>query len=133
MQKLTTQRQAIFDLISHSNQHWDADELVRALSESGVSVGIATVYRGLAALELAGLIQSIQLSDKKRYERANKSHHDHLICNECGAIEEFFDSDIEAKQHQVADEKLFKMTGHQLLIFGMCKMCVTLENKRNLL
>jgi len=132
MQKLTTQRQAIFDLISHSNQHWDADELVRALSESGASVGIATVYRGLAALEQAGLIQSIQLSDKKRYEHANKSHHDHLICNECGAIEEFFDSDIEVKQHQVADEKSFQMTGHQLLIFGICKMCVNLENKRNL-
>jgi len=131
MQKLTIQRQAILDLISHSNQHWDADELVRALSESETPVGIATVYRGLAALELAGLIQSIQLSDKKRYERANKAHHDHLICNECGAIEEFSDSKIEARQHQVADEKSFQMTGHQLLIFGICKACTSLENKRN--
>jgi len=124
MKRLTAQRQAILDVINHSNSHWDADALVRVLTENGQQIGIATIYRGLAALESAGLIRSIQLADKKRYERADKDHHDHLICNICGAIEEFCDSKIERRQHQVAQDRSFQMTGHQLLIFGICRDCL---------
>jgi len=123
MVRLTVQRQAILDLINRSNQHWDAEELARCLGENGEQLGIATVYRGLAALENAGLIQSIQLADKKRYERADKGHHDHLVCTKCGDIEEFCDSKIETRQQQVAQDHSFDMTGHQLLIFGVCQSC----------
>jgi Fur family ferric uptake transcriptional regulator len=123
MIRLTVQRQAILDLINRSNQHWDAEELARCLGENGEQLGIATVYRGLAALENAGLIQSIQLADKKRYERANKGHHDHLVCTKCGDIKEFCDSDIEMRQQKVAQDQSFQMTGHQLLIFGICQSC----------
>ncbi len=124
MIRLTVQRQAILDLINRSNQHWDAEELARCLGENGEQLGIATVYRGLAALENAKLIQSIQLADKKRYERADKGHHDHLVCTQCGDIEEFCDSKIETRQHQVAQDRSFHMTGHQLLIFGICNVCL---------
>ncbi|PCI43674.1 MAG: Fur family transcriptional regulator [Proteobacteria bacterium] len=123
MIRLTVQRQAILDLINRSNQHWDAEELARCLGQNGEQLGIATVYRGLAALENAGLIQSIQLADKKRYERANKGHHDHLVCTKCGDIKEFCDSEIEMRQQQVAQDLAFHMTGHQLLIFGICESC----------
>jgi len=123
MIRLTVQRQAILDLINRSNQHWDAEELARCLGENGEQLGIATVYRGLAALENVGLIQSIQLADKKRYERANKGHHDHLVCIKCGDIKEFCDSEIEVRQQQVAQDRSFQMTGHQLLIFGICQAC----------
>ncbi len=123
MIRLTVQRQAILDLINRSNQHWDAEELARCLGQNGEQLGIATVYRGLAALENAGLIQSIQLADKKRYERSNKGHHDHLVCTKCGDIKEFCDSKIEMRQKQVAQDLSFHMTGHQLLIFGICQSC----------
>lgn len=123
MIKLTAQRQAILDMINASDWHWDADELARALSDSGQSVGIATVYRGLATLETAGLIESIQLADKKRYERADKAHHDHMICTDCGDIEEFAHAMIEALQLSAAAEKGFTVSGHQLVIFGLCRKC----------
>jgi len=123
MIRLTVQRQAILDLINRSNQHWDAEELARCLGENGEQLGIATVYRGLAALENVGLIQSIQLADKKRYERANKGHHDHLVCSKCGDIKEFCDSEIEMRQQKVVQDNSFHMTGHQLLIFGICQVC----------
>jgi len=125
MRRLTVQRQAILDLINTSNRHWDAEEISRELGNRGESVGIATVYRGLAALEDTGLIASIQLADKKRYERADKSHHDHMVCVECGAIEEFTQNRIEALQEAVAKEKGFAMTGHQLVIFGHCARCLS--------
>ena len=125
MRRLTVQRQAILDLINTSNRHWDAEEISRELGDRGESIGIATVYRGLAALEEAGLIASIQLADKKRYERADKSHHDHMVCIECGAIEEFTQNKIESLQEDAAKEKGFAMTGHQLVIFGRCARCLS--------
>jgi len=125
MRRLTTQRQAILNLLNTSNQHWNAEEISRELSDRGESIGIATVYRGLAALEDAGLIASIQLADKKHYERADKIHHDHMVCIECGSIEEFTQDKIEALQEAVASEKGFTITGHQLVIFGRCARCAS--------
>ena len=125
MRRLTTQRQAILNLLNTSNQHWNAEDISRELSNRGESIGIATVYRGLAALEDAGLIASIQLADKKHYERADKIHHDHMVCVECGSIEEFTRNKIEALQEAVAEEKGFTITGHQLLIFGRCARCTS--------
>ncbi len=123
MKRLTVQRQAILDLINSSNRHWDAEEISRELARRGESIGIATVYRGLAALEEAGLIASIQLADRKRYERADKSHHDHMVCTRCGAIEEFSHQRIEALQEEAARDKGFVITGHQLVLFGHCSAC----------
>ena len=128
MQKLTAQRQAILDIINRSDKHWDADEVAFALKEQGVTIGIATVYRGLAALAEQGLIESIQLADKKRYERADKKHHDHLICTACGTIEEFCEPEIEVLQDMVAKERGFTIQGHQLLLFGLCVRCKTGES-----
>lgn len=127
MQKLTAQRQSILDMINRSDKHWDADDVAYALKEEGVQIGIATVYRGLAALADSGLIESIQLADKKRYERADKAHHDHLICTTCGSIEEFCKPEIEVLQDKVAEEREFTIQGHQLLLFGLCKPCKTKE------
>jgi len=123
MAKLTQHRQVILDLINDSNHHWDAEELARALIERGSTMGIATVYRGLAALESQGLISTFQMADRKRYERASKAHHDHLVCTGCGKIQEFFNDDIEQQQERVAKENGFTITGHQLVIFGTCKNC----------
>jgi len=123
MVKLTAQRETILALINGSNHHWDADEVARALSDAGHSIGIATVYRGLAALETNGLIESIQLADKKRYERADKAHHDHMICRRCGTIKEFSHQTIEALQQAEAEKNGFRLTGHQLVMFGFCSAC----------
>jgi Fur family ferric uptake transcriptional regulator len=123
MLKLTAHREAILKFINASNAHWDAEELARALADSGKTIGIATVYRGLAALDESGLITSVQLGDRKRYECAEKKHHDHLVCTRCGTIEEFVQAKIEQLQEQVAKENGFEITAHQLLIFGLCRVC----------
>lgn len=65
MVKLTVQRQTILDLINSSNKHWNADEVARALNNAGHPIGIATVYRALASLESQGLLDSIQMAEKK--------------------------------------------------------------------
>ena len=120
---MTAQRQTIFNLINSSNQHWNAVDLAHELTVREHKIGIATVFRGLAALEAEGLISSMQLKDKKCYERANKAHHDHMVCTDCGAIEEFSNDTIEALQEAAAEDKGFDITGHQLVIFGRCTNC----------
>jgi Fur family ferric uptake transcriptional regulator len=123
MSRLTTQRQAILEVINNSDVHWEAESLARELADRGQSIGIATVYRGLAALEDLGLIDSIQFGGKKRYERTDKGHHDHLVCTGCGSIEEFIHPQIERLQQAAAEQKGFLMTGHQLVIYGLCPEC----------
>lgn len=123
MARLTPQRKTILNLINTTNRHWNAEEISRALSDLGHSMGIATVYRGLAALEEDGLIQSVQLSEKKSYESADKAHHDHMVCTRCGAIEEFSQDQIESLQLAAARKKGFVMTGHHLVLFGYCSRC----------
>ena len=123
MARLTVQRQAILDLINESGQHWNAVDLAHELALRGHRIGIATVFRGLAALEAEGLIASMQLKDKKCYEPAGKAHHDHMLCTACGAIEEFSNDTIETLQEAAAAERGFRMTGHQLIIYGLCRKC----------
>jgi len=123
MLKLTAHRETILNFINASNIHWDAEELAHALAGSGKAIGIATIYRGLAALDEAGLISSIQFGGRRRYERADKQHHDHLLCTDCGAVEEFMQPKIEELQERVATSKGFKMTGHELMIYGLCREC----------
>ncbi|MDX8402406.1 MAG: transcriptional repressor [Mariprofundaceae bacterium] len=123
MKRLTVQRRAILDLINTSNRHWNAEEIAHELARRGEAIGIATVYRGLAALEQAGLITSVLLADKKRYERADKAHHDHMICTRCGVIEEFCHPRIESLQEEAARQRGFVIRGHQLVLFGLCAAC----------
>jgi len=123
MFKLTAHRKTILNFINDSNAHWDAEELARALADSGNSIGIATVYRSLSALDEAGLINRIEFGGRKRYERADKKHHDHLVCTSCGLIEEFVEPEIELLQEKASTSRSFTMTGHQLMIFGLCKQC----------
>ncbi len=121
--RLTQQRAAILRLINHSDQHWDADSIVLAFKQKGQRIGIATVYRGLQALEQAQLITALQIDGRKHYERASKSHHDHLICLHCGTIEEFCNEEIELLQQQIADHHRFAISHHTLTLYGTCGRC----------
>ncbi|MDQ6964027.1 MAG: transcriptional repressor [Mariprofundales bacterium] len=121
--RLTQQRATLLHLINSSDHHWDAEQITKSLSSSGHKIGIATIYRGLQALEQAGLITAIHLDGRKHYERANKEHHDHLICSRCGAIEEFCCPKIESLQQKIAEEHRFTIHDHRLTLYGLCQSC----------
>ncbi|MDQ6975323.1 MAG: Fur family transcriptional regulator [Mariprofundaceae bacterium] len=121
--RLTPQRQAILALINGSSSHWDAETVLAAMKSTGKSIGIATVYRALAALEAAALIDSMFIGERKCYERMDKHHHDHLLCTVCGGIEEFFQPQIEELQAKIAHEHGFMMKSHSLILQGICQQC----------
>lgn len=124
--KYTKQREALLKTLYHSENHYTPESLYMEIKqvEPGLNVGIATVYRTLNLLEEAEMVTSISFgSAGKKYELANKPHHDHMICKNCGKIVEFENPIIERQQALIAKEHGFKLTGHLMQLYGVCGEC----------
>jgi len=124
--KYTTQRELILKIIYDNSGHFTPEDIYNLIKESypEVKLGIATVYRTLTLLEDANIVSSISFGAQgKKYEFGLKEHHDHLVCLECGGIEEFFDDTIEKQQEVIAKKFKFKMTNHVMKITGICEAC----------
>ncbi len=120
--KATLPRLKILDLFEQSEKrHMTAEEVYRLLSEEGQDIGLATVYRVLTQFEQAGLLIRHHFdSDKAVFELNQGEHHDHLVCLQCGKVEEFFDSEIEKRQARIAKERGFTIRDHSLQIYADC-------------
>lgn len=120
--KMTDQRRTMVRAALEQTGHFTAEELHRALSSDGDAVSLATVYRGLAVLEEARLLEGHDFADgTRRYERAiEREHHDHMVCLDCRAVIEFTNERIEALQQEVVDEHGFTMDDHSLTLFVHC-------------
>ncbi len=120
--KATLPRLKILDLFEQSHKrHMTAEEVYRLLSDEGQDIGLATVYRVLTQFEQAGLLMRHHFdSDKAVFELNQGDHHDHLVCLQCGKVEEFVDSEIEKRQHRIAKERGFAIHDHSLQIYADC-------------
>ncbi|MGB8435570.1 MAG: ferric iron uptake transcriptional regulator [Burkholderiales bacterium] len=120
--KATLPRLRILELFEHSEvRHLTAEDVYRMLSSDGQEIGLATVYRVLTQFEQAGLLQRHHFeSGKAVFELNDSSHHDHLVCLDCGRVEEFYDSEIEKRQLRVAKERGFSIREHSLYIYATC-------------
>ncbi len=120
--KATLPRLKVLALFESSQQrHLSAEEVYRLLLASGEDVGLATVYRVLTQFEQAGLLVRHHFeSDKAVFELNQGSHHDHIVCMQCGRVEEFCDDEIEARQKIAASERGFVIREHSLHIYADC-------------
>ncbi len=123
--KITKQRRSVLEAFLGSEDHVSAEELYKLVTEKEPKIGLATVYRTLNLLTQSGLASELDFGDgQKRYEhKFMHSHHDHLICTECGKIVEFTHPMIEKLQEEVAIRQGFKLTSHKLDLFGLCAEC----------
>jgi len=124
--KFTNQREIILYTLYNNEEHFSSEELYTLIKQEypDLSVGIATVYRTLTVLEENELVSSISLGAQgKKYEIANKPHHDHIICEKCDKIVEFENDKIEELQHTIAKENDFQLTKHIMQLYGICKEC----------
>lgn len=132
--KYTTQRELILKIIYDNDGHLTPEDIYNLIKECypSVKLGIATVYRTLTLLEDAHIVSSISFgTEGKKYEFGLKEHHDHLVCLECGGIEEFIDETIEKQQELIAQKYNFKMTNHIMRIIGICKTCQAKRESTN--
>jgi Fur family transcriptional regulator, ferric uptake regulator len=120
--KVTVPRVKILEILdSGGRRHLSAEDIYRALIDGGEDIGLATVYRVLTQFEQAGLISRHHFEEGHSvFELDDSGHHDHLVCTDCGRVEEFFDEAIEKRQHEVAQERGFEIADHALNLFVRC-------------
>jgi Fur family ferric uptake transcriptional regulator len=120
--KATLPRLKVLSLFENSKErHMSAEDVYKILLNAGDDVGLATVYRVLTQFEQAGLLVRHHFEGGKAVFELNEgSHHDHIVCMQCGVVEEFCDEEIEALQHKVAEERGFKIKEHSLYIYADC-------------
>ena len=120
--KATVPRLKILDIFQRSKQtHMSAEDVFRSLILEKFDIGLATVYRVLTQFEQAGLLTRSQFEGGKAlYELNDGQHHDHLVCLDCGHVEEFFDTEIENRQHAIARQLGFEIADHALSLYATC-------------
>ncbi len=125
--RLTSQRLAIMEDILASEGHRECDDIFLSLRERGIPVSRATIYRTLDILEKVGFVRKMDIGEGRfRYEnKLAQSHHDHLICLECGRIIEFVDRGIEHQQERLSKKHDFLLIRHVHQLFGICRECRT--------
>jgi Fur family ferric uptake transcriptional regulator len=121
--KVTLPRLKILEILEGSNtRHLSAEDIYRILLESHEDIGLATVYRVLTQFEAAGLVTRHHFEDGMAVFELNQgTHHDHIVCLDCGRVEEFVDSGIEARQTAVAHKLGFTISDHSLILYGRCQ------------
>lgn len=120
--KATLPRLKVLDLFQNSKQrHMTAEDVYKLLLEENADIGLATVYRVLTQFEQAGLLMRHHFeSGKAVFELNEGGHHDHLVCLQCGRVEEFFDGEIERRQAKIAKDRGFTIHEHSLYIYADC-------------
>ena len=120
--KATLPRLKILNLFENSPvRHLTAEDVYKVLINEGMDIGLATVYRVLTQFEQAGLLIRHHFeSGKAVFELNQGGHHDHLVCLQCGRVEEFLDAEIERRQIKVAKERGFTIHEHSLHIYADC-------------
>ena len=121
--KVTLPRLKILEILeSGTARHLSAEDIYKTLLESNQDIGLATVYRVLTQFEAAGLVTRHHFEDGMAvFELNHGTHHDHIVCIDCGRVEEFLDGGIEERQTAVARKLGFDVHDHSLILYGRCR------------
>ena len=129
----TLQRRVLVEYVFSQHEHFDVDALLEKLPAQGEPdyVSRPTVYRTLSEFVDAGLLHKFQLDGRAVYEHDyGYPQHDHLYCQRCQKLFEFQSNELIALRDRVAEGNRFHVTGHRLIITGICKSCQNASKKR---
>ena len=119
--KSTAPRRKILEIFRSREEHLSAEEVHQILAQDDSDIGLATVYRVLSDFEQVQLLHRRNFDGGKSvYELNRGEHHDHLVCLDCGHVEEFVDSQIEQRQETIAREHGFELADHALSLYAHC-------------
>jgi Fur family ferric uptake transcriptional regulator len=121
--RLTPQRQLVLEAVTALG-HATPDEIAERVRRTASGVNISTVYRTLELLEELGLVTHTHLGHgAPTYHAADDADHLHLVCRECGGIEEVPTQVIEGAVGRIASEHGFAVDAGHFAIFGVCNAC----------
>ena len=117
-------RDSVRDLLEGDERHdWSIEDLHSGLLMSGVAADYSSVFRAVGWLQQHGVIAQVSLGDGRvRYELAGH-HHDHVRCEECGAVSPLPDCLLEGAGRRVEKRTGFAVTSHRLVFSGLCPSC----------
>ena len=121
--KVTVPRLKILEILATSPvRHKSAEDIYKLLLHSNEDIGLATVYRVLTQFEAAGLVSRHHFENGMAVFELNEGvHHDHIVCLDCGQVQEFIDEGIEERQRAVAAQQGFAIQDHSLILYGRCE------------
>ena len=123
-QRFTEQQRELVAHVFAKHSHFDADQLIEDLKKAGKNVSRATVYRTLTKLVDAGLLRRIELGTRTVFDHDyGYPFHDHLVCEQCGAMIEFQSEALDAVLAEVTGQHQFRANGRTLVIRGVCAEC----------
>ena len=117
--RFTEQRKFIWDEITSSNDHREAEDIFLSLRKKNINVSRATVYRTIDVLVKNNLVRKLDIGDApSKYEnKIDSHHHDHMICLETGDIIEFYNEELENLQDEIAKKHGYKVIRHVHQLF----------------
>ena len=120
--KATLPRIKVLEVFQNTTQrHMSAEDVYKMLLAEDADVGLATVYRVLMQFEQAGILSRTHFETGKAVFELNEGkHHDHLVCMDCGRVEEFYDAEIEKRQRSIAQTRGFELQDHALALYAGC-------------
>lgn len=128
--RATTARIALMTLLESAKKPVDVQTMIEFLKKEDIQTDPATVFRIVNMFTEKGLLKPIQLNEGKfRYELTSKEDHHHLVCENCGEIEDISDCNISALEKDIEKKKEFKVTSHSLEFFGICSDCLPRFNR----
>ncbi|WP_462420774.1 ferric iron uptake transcriptional regulator [Salinicoccus sp. Marseille-QA3877] len=135
--KLTPQREVTLRvLLENESDHLSAEDVFMKVKDKYPEIGLATVYRTLELLNELKILDKINFGDgvsryDLRKEGAEHFHH-HLVCINCGSVEEIEEDLLGEVEKKVENDFQFKITDHRLTFHGICRTCTSnSENKEN--
>ncbi len=127
--RITPQRQEMISILKNSKEHWTAEEIFNELGKQFSSVSITTVYNNLKLFVKLGLVEELQFGEGlSKFEWKSEEHY-HIICSNCGKIEDFYYPQLKEVEAFAQDLSKYKIKNHQLQFYGICKKCLQRESK----
>lgn len=129
--RITPQRQEMILILKNSQEHVTADEIYKKLVKQFPSVSIATVYNNLKLFVNIGFVKELQFGEGlSKFEWLEKDHY-HIICSDCGKIEDFYYPQLKEVESFAKDLTKFNIKKHHLLFYGLCKNCSEQQENNN--
>ncbi len=126
--RATPARVAVMSFLEKSDQPIDVTSVINHLNVKGIKADPATVFRIMNTLTQKGITIPVQFQEgKTRYELSNKEDHHHLICENCGKVEDVSDTIVPTLEKQIKKKYGFKVLRHSLEFFGLCPACNDLQ------
>jgi Fur family ferric uptake transcriptional regulator len=124
--RITPSRRRVLDAVLAQPAHFTVDDVLRSTR----NVGRATVFRTMKLLLDLNLVCRILLDDGTlHYRVSTRGHHHHLVCTDCGRVEDFTKCDVEPLVRELAKATDYEIQAHWLEVYGRCQTCRLLKKE----